>query len=81
MLLKVKQAVEYLNGILGENAIYDMVRKDQIPTIKITGKRILFSSDRLDEWIANDCIMKEEWKRDKQQQRPACYGKLRQIIP
>jgi excisionase family DNA binding protein len=81
MLLTVKQAVKHLGGAVGEYMIYDMVRRDQIPTIKLVGRKILFNSERLDEWIANDCIMKDEWKRDKQEVRPASYGKLRQIIP
>lgn len=76
MLLNVKQAVEYLGGVLGEYVIYDMVKKDQIPTIKLSGRKILFNSNRLDEWIENDCIMKDAWKRENQQTRPVMYETL-----
>ena len=80
-ILNVKQAVEHLGKVFGEYTIYDMVRKGQIPTVKITGRRILFNSKKLDEWLENDCVMKEEWKQEHQEARPSAYGKLRQLSP
>lgn len=80
-ILTVKQAAEHLQNVFSEFVIYDMVRKGQMPTIRISGRKVLFNSERLDEWIANDCVMKDEWKRANQSERPSSYGKLRQLEP
>lgn len=76
MILAVKAAAQYLGNVFSTSSIYAMVRQDQIPTIHIEGRKILFNSKRLDEWVENDCIMKDEWKRKSSTPKPRAYLKI-----
>lgn len=49
-LWDVKQLVENLNKSISKSTIYDLVKKNQIPCVKI-GKKICFRDYEVWEWL------------------------------
>lgn len=47
--LTVSQAVEFLNGNVSKEFLYQLAREKRIPHVRI-GTKILFDENKLEEW-------------------------------
>lgn len=72
MILTVKEvAQKYFEGKMSVSTIYGLVRKNEIPYLQISSRKIYFDTTALDKWI-------ERMAFQPVPEVPE-YGKLRQL--
>jgi len=60
-VITLKQASkDYFGGVISESKLYDLVRQNKIPVIRISSRKIYFNTDRLDRWLEEMDSMKVE---------------------
>jgi excisionase family DNA binding protein len=85
--LTVEQAIEeFFQNNIGKSTLYEMVRKNDIPHVRLTKGKILFDLDRLESWWKErleECSHKKHTNEeaDTFEIRPVGYGTLRKLMP
>ncbi len=76
--LTIKQAAEqFFEGNVSEGLIYSLVRKGEIPHVKLSSGKILLDSESLELWWKDKLTQSIQPKQDL----PKGYGVLRKVQP
>jgi hypothetical protein len=74
--LSVKQASEdFFEGNVSPGMLYDLVKKNEIPHVKLSNGKILFDADALELWWQNKLLKPIH----NENLESSGYGKLRKI--
>lgn len=75
--LSVKQASEeFFEGNVSPGMLYDLVKKNEIPHVKLSGGKILFDADALELWWQNKLLKP---LHNESSELDDGYGKIRKI--
>ena len=78
--LSVNQASEeFFEGNVSPGMLYDLVKKNEIPHVKLSGGKILFDADSLELWWQNKLFKSIHNKTTESGPKCNEYGKIRKI--